>query len=79
MRCLELSVFSGTSSSTNLTENNSKEWVDLIFFSGKGLMVRMRKTMRLEEEPGTSGAGSSSGGPEITKHGILIQNTNKKW
>ena len=64
----ELSEFLGMSFSTRLTENSSKEeWVDLIYFSGKDLIVRMRKTIRLEEEPGTSGAGSSQGGPEIQK------------
>ena len=61
----ELSEFSGTSSSTKLTENSSKEeHIDLIYFSGKGLMARMRKMMRLEE-PGTFGAGGSSRSPEV--------------
>ena len=54
----ELTTFSGTSSSTKLTENSSKEkWVDSIYFSG--LMARMRKTIRLEEKPGTSGVVSN--------------------
>ena len=52
----ELSEFSGTSSSTNLTENSIKEeQIDLIYFSC--LMAKTRKTIRLEEGPGTSGAG----------------------
>ena len=52
----ELSEFSGTLSSTKLTENSSKEgWIDSIYFSD--LMPRTRKTIRLEEELGTSWAG----------------------
>ena len=50
----DMSEFSGTSSSTKLTENSSKEeWIDSTYFSG--LMARTRKTLRLEEGPGTSG------------------------
>ena len=59
----ELSEVSGTSSSTKLTENSSEEeWVDSIYYSG--LMARMRKTIRPEQGPGTSGAGTQ-GGSEI--------------
>ena len=56
----ELSEFSGTSSSTILTENSSKEeWINSIYFSG--LIARTRKTIRLEEGPGISGVGGQGG------------------
>ena len=62
----ELSEFSATSPSTKLTENGSEEdQVDLIYFSS--LMARIRKTIRLQEEPGTSGVGSNQGGTEMQR------------
>ena len=56
----EVSEFSGTSSSTKLTEDSCEEEQSAsIYFSG--LMVRTRKIIRLEERPGTSGAGGRGG------------------
>ena len=50
----ELSEFLGTSSSTKLTEiSNEGEWINSFYFSD--LMVRIRKMVRMEEGPRTSG------------------------
>ena len=61
-----MSEISGTLSSTKLAENSSEEeWVDSVYFSGNGLMARMKKMVRFEEEPRTSGAVGHSGGSEV--------------